>query len=155
MTADRPAGVPPRPPFVPHPAAVVSGYAAHALGQLLNRAEVRDELVAQLAQGRASAAARAQVVAAVQAIRLAGAAWADALAASPGRSQVAQQREAAAPSSRDDEIGTQEAAAMLEVTPRRVQQLAEPLGGRHVGGRLRFSPAAVVAYRDARTGRAA
>jgi hypothetical protein len=56
-----------------------------------------------------------------------------------------------------DLIGSAAAAAILGITQRRVQQIADDLGGRKVNGDgpYVFSRAAVIAHRDARKAEAA
>jgi len=121
--------------FVEH-GAVVSGWPAFVISRLLSRCH---DDVADLPPHL-----REPVEEALEAIRGASAAWATArgsAAAMPAEVPVSSTHE-------PDELDTQEVADMLQVSARRVRQLAADgrLPGRRTRHRWRLDAAAVLAY---------
>lgn len=119
-------------------AAVVRGVAAWVLNRALSRS------LAQVVEGLPEAS-RDEALAAFAAIRRAGEAWQVRASSANGTPEVVDAELSACWP--HDEIGTEEAAGMLGVTPRWARTVGERHGlGRKVGGRWVFSRGAVLAY---------
>ena len=120
---------------------LLRGWAAYALARLLSR---QHEAVAVLPPHL-----RAPIEASIEALELAGARWAS------GRGSAEAVIAETAPDSNSDEITTEEAGRMLNVTTRRVRQLAAEgrLAGRRRAGRWCFDRGAAAAYVEERTER--
>lgn len=119
-------------------AAVVRGVAAWVLTRALARS------LGEVVEGLPPAS-RDEALAAFKAIRRAGEAWqARASSANGTPERVDAELSACSP---HDEIGTDDAAGMLDVSPRWARTLGERHGlGRKVGSRWVFSRGAVLAY---------
>jgi hypothetical protein len=129
----------PRPPFLDGGHALIHGAPAALIARRL-AADLAAGWLEGVREPRAG-----QVRAHVEAIRLAGEAWRLRIdPASASGSTEAPAAEAVAPSQHDD-IGVPEAAAMLDVSERRVRMLAVELGGRKVGGSWLLARDAVLA----------
>jgi hypothetical protein len=126
--------------YVPAGAAIVSGPTAWVLGRILAAPHVRT-LLLNLSAGWLRPYA-GEVADAVAAVHRAAAAWDMAASTSPTRSDETALGEIEPPCL----WSVSTAAAHLGLTERRVQQLAERLGGRRVGRTWGLDPAAVREY---------
>lgn len=126
--------------FVAHPAAVVSGPAAVGVAWLLRRAVDQGDIAG------VPSSIRDATVAAVQAVEMAAAAWAGRTAAEFGRTAAPP---APPPSSSShgscSSLTVPEAAAVLQLSHRRVRDLAASGLGRKAGGAWVLDPMAVQA----------
>jgi len=120
--------------------AVIDGWAAYALARMVAR-HGRDE-IADLPPHL-----RAPIEDAAEALQHAGARWA---ASVRGNAEALAAEMRASSESQDDELSTEEAADVLNMSGRRVRQLAATgaLLGRQRAGRWHFDRRAVIAYHE-------
>jgi len=135
VTSPRPGGA-----FVPAGAAVIHGPAAWVIARILAAPNVRT-LLLNLPAGWLRPYA-GEIADAVAAVHRAAAAWDTAAPISPTRNDETAPDEIEPPSA----WSVSTAAAYLGLTERRVQQLAEQLGGRRIGRTWALDPAAVREY---------
>ena len=123
-------------------AAVIDGWPAYAIARLIAR-HGRDEF-ADLPPHL-----RGPIEDAAEALRRAGAAWA---ASVRGNAEAAAAEMRASSESQDDELSTEEAATMLDLSERRVRQLiaSGAVAARKKHGRHVIDRGAVLAYHEGR-----
>jgi hypothetical protein len=129
--------------FISEPSAVISGAPAWLLSRVL-----RSERVTKVLANPHTGVDRADLAAVVDAIHRAGRAYANRL--------DQQRRDNADPPGADVQQSwtTKRAAEHLEISQRRVQELAAGLGGRRVGREWRIPEVAVREYERTKAGNA-
>lgn len=130
------------PPFIDPPPAIVHGYSARVLAGWLRREWDRGDFDWVPADGRE------QLYATIRAIEFAGDAWARRRISAVGNSE-APRTEIGAPLI--NEMSIAEAAAVLDLTTRRVRTLAAEGLGRKVGSVWVCDAAAVLALAESRS----
>lgn len=140
----------PSPRLVPYASALVYGYPAWLLAQVLRQPDVRAEFEARHQAYGTPQPRRDEVFAQVDAIVTAGQIWWELNGGiSVDGSPPARIAEAPRPSQADgDGLTTREVADLLDLTPRRVLQIKDQLGGQQRPHGWVFTRSRVQAYLD-------
>lgn len=131
-------------PVVPAGVVYVTERAAWQLAPLLEHPDVRRYVAAR------PEPMRSELVDVIEALQVVARSFAARRAAAIGNAEADPAETVRRSTHEDDEIGTAEVAAMLDLSERRVRQLGVELGGRLVGRAWLFSRAVIAEVRDHR-----